>query len=301
MNRAQWIATIFLIGVLRSFAALVYAEQAEGKPNEAVRLADVPAPFELSESKQKQVDAILRDWEKRSQPIRWFHCEFTRWQYDSIFAPRGEPEVAHGVISYRWPNRASYRQIEPRREAWSREANAVYELNYEQKLVVERLLPEGSRNHEIESWPLPLLYRVRAADLKRDYWVRVSPEKPRAGELRLEFHPRRRPADLHATLLVAADVMNGRTNFCPYQSLDVLLDAENMTPLGLRVGHDKVAHTSFAFTEVRVGSDEFEFGGIICAFPAAVPPKGWKKISNVLGDISRNNRRVSTAAASSAD
>jgi hypothetical protein len=160
-----------------------------------------------------------------------------------------------------------------------RDTNSICAFDYDQKLVIERPLPEASRNQEIESWPLPLLYRVRAADLNRDYWTRVSSHQPRKNELRLELYPRRRPADLRAALLVAADVTAGQTSICAYQRLHIILDAKNMTSLGLCVEHGNGSRTSFAFSETRIGSDEFEFGGIVCAFPAVLPPNGWKRIT----------------------
>ena len=281
MNRVQWFATISWFALPLSPIAPAFAQPSQVQPSDTLPvsadLIDVPAPFELSETEQKQIDAILHDWEKHSRSIRWFQCEFTRWQYKAFSTLGHEAEIARGEISYRWPNQASYRQFDPRQVAWSRDSKAVYEFDYDRKLVIERSLPESLCNQEIESWPLPLMYRVRAADVTREYWVRVSPDSQRQGELRLEFHPRQRPANLHATLLVAADVINGRRSFCPYQRLDVLLDATNLVPLGLRIAEPNGGQTSFAFTGRKMGSNIDEPQAILCEFPL---PSGWKRVSD---------------------
>ena len=269
------------------FACALHAQEKKGDPSpsvspkqepDAIQFTQLAAPFELDETEQERLDAIVQKWEARSLPIRSFSCEFTRWQYD-CFSGANEPRIVQGVIKYQWPNKACYYTDETSRERWERNGEAVYEFNYSRKVIYERRLSADAHEREIESWPLPFLYRVRVDDLKRDYWIRISPEKCRKGEIRLEFHPRRQPDGFWVALALALDdIESGRTPV-RFQRLDVLLNEQTMAPVGLRIEQSNGGHTSLAFSKIETNSEtrDASLPRILCEFSPRLAP-GWKKI-----------------------
>ena len=49
------------------------------------------APFVLTKSQQELLDQILLKWEKQSDKVRTFTCNFTRWEVRSDLGAKGKP------------------------------------------------------------------------------------------------------------------------------------------------------------------------------------------------------------------
>ena len=181
--------------------------------------AAIPAPFELTPQEQADLDRLLVDWERKSEQIKLFKCDFKRWEYDNVFNKR---TVGLGELKYRSPDRGNYRVADEKTgesiEHWICDGNAIFELNAEKKQVIERVLPEHMRGKAIADGPLPFIFGAKAATLKQRYWMRLK----------------RAPAGQESKICLEAfpKLQQDAANF---QRAELLLDPQGLTPFALQL------------------------------------------------------------------
>lgn len=181
--------------------------------------AAIPAPFELTPQEQADLDRLLFDWERKSEQIKLFKCDFKRWEYDNVFNKR---TVGLGELKYRSPDRGNYRVADEKTgesiEHWICDGNAIFELNAEKKQVIERVLPEHMRGKAIADGPLPFIFGAKAATLKQRYWMRLK----------------RAPAGQESKICLEAfpKLQQDAANF---QRAELLLDPQGLTPFALQL------------------------------------------------------------------
>jgi hypothetical protein len=269
------ISTSFLAVLLAAVSGTCADDAKQADPPPAwkvpgtVVMEEVACPFDVTDAERERVDQTLAKWEERSGAIRSFRCKFTHRNYHAALG-NGDPRVSQGEITYRWPNKASYRVLGSARERWERDEKAIRRFDYDQKVMFEH--PLTAAENQTDSWPVPLLYQVRAADLKRDYWIRVI-DAPREGEIWLELRPRQRPVQANMVRLFN-DVMSTGCS-CRYQPLDIVLREDNFEPSALRVRHTDGSRTTYVFSDVEA---DIECPGrtlseILCEL--APLPNGW--------------------------
>jgi hypothetical protein len=272
----QFIAAVpgVVSGVCVEDEAVEQARAAKAVP-ETVVLEDTACPFELTDADKERVDQILESWEPRSRSIRSLRCKFTRRQY--IRALGETPDVAEGEITYSWPNRASYHVLGSAPERWERDEKTIRRFDYDKKVVFECPLTAAENGND--SWPIPLLYQVRAADLKRDYWIRVNSDDRPKGEILLELHPRQRPVQRLGNVIRWANDAMSTGYLCRYQPLYVLLREDDFEPFALCFNSCNGDRTTFVLTDVVAGTESpaRTLSEILCDFARPIPT-GWTKL-----------------------
>jgi TIGR03009 family protein len=236
------------------------AQPSAGQPPAAQQ--PLPPPFQLTAEEDQQVDRVLQAWEKRSAGVKTFECSFTRFQYNTVFAPANQPVVPvvdSGTIKYAAPDKGLYKVEGERAEQWICDGKSIYQYNYAEKKVIEYKIPPQVQGHAIVNTPLPFLFGAKAQELKQRYWIRIiTPPANRAQETWLEAVPRVQQQ--------AAD----------FSKAELILTNQNMVPAALQLhspnGQDRTA---------------FKFDGIVMNDPMgwlkgdpfrANTPFGWTKI-----------------------
>lgn len=248
---------------------------AKGAP-EAVAMEEVACPFESTDAEKERLDQIVAKWEEQSRGIRLFRCKFTRRQYIGALFNEA-PYIAQGELTYRWPNKASYHVLGRIAERWERDEKAIRRFDYDQKVVFEHPLPRSE--NESDSWPIPLLYGVRAADLNRDYWIRINPDERRDGEIWLELHPRQRPVQRLGNMVRWASDVLSTGCFYRHHPLTVILREGDFQPCALCVRPWNGDRTTFVFSAIEADSEPpgYTLSQILCDFARPIPT-GWTRL-----------------------
>lgn len=242
--------------------------------NAAARAAAPPrAPFQITAEHARYLDSVLNYWEESSSKIQVYECNFTRWQYDPVFARVVDPKTGHlmaktiasGVIKYADPDKGlyevekQYRLVPPRDrgdrptyapageiglEKWICDGKAVFEFDYPRKRLVERPLPDEMQGKSIAEGPLPFLFGAKAEQIKNRYWVRVITPQGAKDEYWLEVHPKR------------------QEDAARYKKVEVILSKEPFLPKAIHiydVNYDprqNPARSSFAFENRKINPSD---------------------------------------------
>lgn len=194
-------------------------------------------PFEALQPQEIQyLDQVLAAWEHKTDAIKMYKCEFTRYQFDPGLHPTAHYSQAVGTLKFMEPDKGEYRvekvesiasqdpvsyRVDPRRpegEHWICDGEWIHIQDHNEKKATRIQLPPGQRGTGISRSPLPFLFGVNAAEIKQRYWVRpLFPEGVPANQLWLEVFPKR-----------ADDAGN-------YSRVQIILDRSDTLPMGLIV------------------------------------------------------------------
>ena len=249
-----------------------------------------PAFVPLSAEHQQYLDKVLEVWERRSNDITVYRCEFQRWEFDSVFGPADEAKrYSTGMIKYASPDKGLF-QVQkvltyqapmhaggkPRyvelegdyREHWVCDGQSVYEFDAQRKLVVQQILPAHMQGKAIDQGPLPFMFRANADDIRRRYWVHaITPEKVQEKEIWLEAYPR-----------TVEDAGN-------FLKVHIVMDRQRVLPKGLvifdrnyRPGKN-TSRTVFKFNDREVNfNTSLDLLNIFQRnFYQPAVPRGWRK------------------------
>ncbi len=229
-----------------------------GQPREAVA-QPVGAPFTLSAQEQARVDSILVEWERRTEGVKTFECQFAKLKYDLVFGPANKPtSVDEGTIKYSKPNQGLYEIVGARPEKWCTDGESFYEYNFEQKQVVQHVLGPEAKGTGFAHCPVPFVFGANADDIKRRYWIRLITPTDSKDEIWLETYPK---------------TQNDAGN---YRQVDVILDARSMYPRAIQVylpgGNQRDV---YSFGKPLVNDPLRVFRRDVFSGPV---PFGWKKV-----------------------
>jgi len=277
------------------------------------------APFPPLSAKDAQyLDSVLKYWEHSSSKINVYECNFTRWQYDPVFARVINPKtgqlmaktIASGVIKFAAPDKGLYEvekqyQIVPPRargeqptyapagelglEKWICDGKAVFEFDYPRKRLVERPLPANMQGRAIAEGPLPFLFGAKVDQIKRRYWVRPLPlPQGVKDEYWIEAYPKR------------------QQDAARYKKVEVILSKSPFLPKAIHiydVNYDPRSNpvrSSFSFENRKVNPSEIlQKLDVLNLFKKQFyrpdTPKGWNKVVLDLNDPGPEQRIVSPA------
>ena len=200
--------------VLLLLAVRLPAQQVGPPAAAAAPALGAPAFIPLPVKHQEYLDEVLKVWERRSNDIEIYRCEFQRWEFDTVFGPAtddakrystGKVKFANPdkglfqvekILTYQAPAQpgAKHSYVELKddyREHWICDGQSVFEFDAQRKTVVQQILPPQLQGKAIDQGPLPFLFRANADDLRRRFWMRaITPEKVKLTEIWLEAYPR---------------------------------------------------------------------------------------------------------------
>ncbi len=274
-----------------------------GQPSgQTPRVVTPKAPFVLSESQQKLLDQILLKWEKQSDKVKTFRCNFTRWEYDAAF---GNPQAdfkksqGQGEIRYRAPDCGAYvitemKEYDPARKVespktegldhWVCDGKAIFEFNADKKLLIERRLPPELQGKAIADGPLPFIFGAKADQLKRRYWMRdVTPKDDVGKKIWLEAVPK-----------YQQDAAN-------FQSATVILNESDFMPSALRIFlPGGKSNSDYSFVDSKMNDPLAVFNFIRPRLSPTMMVSGWKHVVEDESSDGSKNPKAPTGEAAQA-
>jgi len=218
------------------------------------------APFRLTPQEEAYLDQVLIAWQRRSEQVKTFESDFTRWEYDPVFGDAEKPKYRDdGKLKYAAPDRGMFKVEGDRAEHWISDGKSIFQYNFAKKQLIEHKLPAHLQGKAIANSPLPFLFGARAADLKRRYWMRIVTPANVKNQIWLEAYPRFRE-----------DAAN-------FHRAELILKAAEMTPHALQIhlpnGKNR---TVYQFYNIAINDPLKKFFRIN-PFHASTP-LGWQKI-----------------------
>lgn len=288
------------------------ASSGTGKAALGTKNNPVPVPlaprqpdwYPLAPNVQTWVDEVLVAWEKTSEDIVTFKCNFKRWEYDPAFGPK-DPKTPFtygtGLIQYAKPDKGMFKVETLKKyvgvkkvgdnpwvpeigEQWVCDGRSIFEFDVRNKLLRQTILPMEMQGKAIADGPLPFLFGAKVDTLKSRYWIRPAVNVPEGheGEYWLEAIPR-----------YTRDAAN-------FQKVTIVLDEKDFLPKFLDVyapnynRRTNPAHTEYEFDkrETKLKSEKTRLDILTPflenfrkQFFAPEVPAGWKKVTEDLNAI----------------
>jgi TIGR03009 family protein len=183
-------------------------------PAQPQRLFVAP-PFVLSPQEEAELDGLLKAWEKQSQGVKYFYCEFNRLEYNPAFAggnPNQLTTESQGEIKFAAPDKGMFRvtaisnyvldpkthkyakQPDAPTEWWTCDGKSMFQVDASKREVLETPLPPEMQGTAIADGPLPFVFGAKADALKKRYFIKnvtstIAP-KDAATSIWLEVRPK---------------------------------------------------------------------------------------------------------------
>ena len=200
----------------------------------------------MSKAQQDYIMQLLNHWEKSSDQVRHYKCDFMRWDYSGDLGWRNPKtreltanQISQGEIRYSAPDRATYEttkswgygkpetpggqpsyeamDIKNIKERWLCDGKAIYSYEYQNKKLYETAIPKEMQGKGLMETPLPFFFGAKADDMLSRYWVRIVTPKEVEKEYWLEAIPKRASDTQMYSKLV---LILSETDFLP-QSLEI--------------------------------------------------------------------------------
>jgi len=202
-----------------------------------------PSFFPLPPEKDRMLKELLGKWQKATEGIERYKCEFVRWQFDmtKISDPKVFHTAAKGVVRYLAPDKGMFRVDElkivrkdPRDpksewkfhedpnqfgEYWICDGNSVHLYDRTQKKATKYQLPPEMQGKQVFNSPLPFFFGVDAQKIEQRFWVNPLPDGAFNNQTIhvLEVYPK-----------TLADAVN-------YHHVTVYLDKKESLPVAIEV------------------------------------------------------------------
>lgn len=238
----------------------------------------LPNPFDaLTPDQQTELNNVLGAWERGSEQVKSFQCEFKLREYIAALGQDNVPDrFATGEIQYNKPDKGRYqvKQVMARLangwgnpmpgEDWYCDGKSVYEINHEQKQVIERPIPPAMQGEAIRHGPLPFLFGMTAKELSERYWL-TAPRRQLLNGAQVW--------QLRAAPRWPADAEN-------YRYVDLMLTIDQnkklLLPLAIRIEQPNGDKQSYELT-IKDAKINPVFQNILQAFTPQLP-LGYKRI-----------------------
>ena len=248
-----------------------------------------PSFVPLNATHQQYLDKILTYWQSRTDKVKTYRCEFERWEFDTVFGPSNTFKTyGNGEIKYADPDKGLFKVSKvltytppaaagqkPKYvesagvhgEHWVCDGQSVYEFDYQNKRLVQQVLPPAMRGKAIADGPLPFMFGANAEDIKNRYWLQVITPSTRKGEYWLEAYPK--------TMADAGSFLK----------VHIIISEKDFLPKGLVVfdrnfkqgkNHSRTVF-NFKDRETNFGSTLDKLNIFHRSFYEPAVPKGWKK------------------------
>ena len=294
----SWHERLLIFFVISLFAQVAAAQtttpnrKAAGKgPAEtaAQRRIQPPAFVPLNPAHQQYLEKILTFWQARTDKVKTYRCAFERWEFDSVFGPANTFKTyGTGEIKYSDPDKGLFqvgkvliytppagegqkpkyvKAANGHGEHWVCDGQSVIEFDYQNKRVIQQILPASMRGKAIANGPLPFLFGANAEGIKNRYWLQVITPSTSKGEYWLEAYPK--------TMADAGSFLK----------VHIIIDEKDYLPKGLVVfdrnfkqgrNHSRTVF-NFKNRETNFGTTLDKLNVFHRNFYEPAVPKGWKK------------------------
>lgn len=252
----------------------------------------VQAPFLLTPQQEQFLDQVLGIWERESDKIQLFKSEFKLFEYDAtLLDPQVPTKFCYGEVRYSKPDKGYYeiktihvaqpnpdpakqqaanvneRFVFPlsqeQGEKWICDGQAIFEFAASKKQVIERRLPPEMLGKAISDGPLPFVFGVEAAKLKKRYWLRIITPPNEQTNTWIEAYPKFR-----------ADAAN-------YQRIEIVLRNQDLMPQAVQVFMpnnlpDKKVSKVYVFDNPQANGVLATIGNFMGMFVRPQLPLGWQ-------------------------
>jgi TIGR03009 family protein len=204
--------------------------------------AIIPCPWDpLTPAEQGSVDELMKAWEQHSSDIERYRCNFTRWEFDTVFGPKDPTKpktVGEGRLLYAAPDKGLFEvtslkvyvapakagdkeEWKPRApeeigEYWVCDGKRIFAFDAKKKQLIESELPPQMQGKAIVDGPLPFLFGAKADKIKARYWLRLITPEGVSGEQWIEASPK-----------YAADALN-------FKMVHVIIDEKDFLPKAIQ-------------------------------------------------------------------
>ena len=205
---------------------------------------------QLSQKHQSFIVDLLDHWQKTSDSVRQYQCEFKRYDYDTMYCNWRDPNtnrlaaasIMTGEIRFAAPDKASYetlyvydfpgppkqegqpleqykvREGSDNREKWICDGKAIFEFDFQNKKLYETDIPVEMQGKGLVNSPIPFLFGASKENILSRYWIKtVTPEERTDVEYWLEAVPKK-----------IDDARN-------YKKIELVLSREDFLPVMLQL------------------------------------------------------------------
>jgi len=273
-------------------AQITVAQQSAPIPKAAAKAPQnrlqAPSFVPLNTAHQQYLDKVLTYWQSRTDKVKTYRCEFERWEFDTVFGPANTFKTyGTGEIKYSDPDKGLFKvskvltytppaagqkpkyteSANVHGEHWICDGQSVFEFDYQNKRLVQQVLPPAMRGKAIADGPLPFMFGANAEDIKKRYWLQVITPSTSKGEYWLEAYPK-----------TMADTGS-------FLKVHIIISEKDFLPKGLVVfdrnfkqgkNHSRTVF-NFKERETNFGSTLDKLNIFHRSFYEPAVPKGWKK------------------------
>ena len=280
----------------------------------APRSPQLPPGFPLPADEQQYIEQVLDYWQKTSDKVRHYKCEFLRYDYDTeivnIRDSRTNQLYAHhqafGEIRFASPDKARfettkvYKFAGPPKEQggnatyepleghsmWGRTINecwvctgqSVFSFDFEQKARYEEKIPPKLQGNVVES-PLPFLFGAKKDDIMKRYWVRYIPK------YKADAQGQKKLVENEIWL----DIYPKRVNDAQsYSKVELILSADDFMPLAIHMyapnynpAKNNYSSRYFIFQKRQVNGKWALLQGWANRFVEVNVPLTWRKVDSL--------------------
>lgn len=182
-------------------AGVAAAQPAAGP---AAPRAERPAPAVMQVAPvDPKLEALLKEWERKTAGIKTLHGEHFRREYNDVFAVekqssgkfwfaapdrgridmRGEEPAPKQVGRKKQPNGAPFKVEAGQDQSWICNGREILVVDPPQKQFERLPIPPELQGDNINRSPLPFLFGMKAEDAKRRYRMKLVQESPEAAVL----------------------------------------------------------------------------------------------------------------------
>ena len=272
-----------------------------------------PPGFPLTQEMDDYVGQLLDHWQKMSDQVKAYRCDFTRWDYDASQVDYRDAQnrpaaylVAQGQVRYAAKDRAMFEtnkmwrfagppeqpggeaKYEPTEgypyfgktmhERWSCDGQAIYEYDFENKRINQTNIPPEMQGNVVES-PLPFLFGANKQDVLTRYWVRYVPKYKADANGQQQL-----VRDEYWLEAFPKTVKDARM----YSKLEIILAADTFMPKAIHMydpnydpSKNNLSSRNFYFENREVNGQLDRFKDFMKVFVKPRPAPGWKIIETM--------------------
>lgn len=282
-------------------------QQLQVQPRQPAQPPAARSPFNEPPARIAWMDQVLTNWERDSQTVQNFYCEFERDTHNIMGPGDGRPFAKErGKLGYHKPDRGSFQITQSK--IWTPKAAAAtpgetpqqspaiqgeyktpkdangkdepgehwvcngknvyqYRRHTNPKRLVVTPIPAGMQGKEIVNGPLPFLFGAEADKLKERFWMRGVDELSKNGFIGIHAKPKR------------------QVDAAEYSDVWVVLRNEPGKPLmpaGLRVVHPNKSWDEYRF-DLKNAQVNSRLAGVLAhLFQEPRKPFGWERVEEPL-------------------